>query len=110
MSLKEIAEQNKKQIHFYFGSYPDWSIHSYTLVQHAIDSMMYARINTTQILLCTTDLFTKGYRIFIHPVQGDMFEIKLGENEHTQRMIRMVHNLYRLLVGGEFDHDGIRCR
>lgn len=104
MSLKEITEQNKKQIHFYFGNYSDPTIHSYTLTQIAINSMNYSRINTTQIVLCTTDLFRKGYRIFIHPAKGNTFEIKLGDNSpYTDKDIRMGHNLYKLLIAGTFN-------
>lgn len=103
MSLKEITEQNKKQIHFWFGDYPDGTLNSYSATELAIN---YEKgiIHTTQIVLCTTDLFRKGYRIFIHPVLGNIFEIKLGDNSpYTDKDIRMGHNLYKMLIAGTFN-------
>ena len=105
MSLKEIAKQNKKQIHFYFGPYPDGAVNSYFLTKDTIEAGI-KNIHTTQIVLCTTDLFRKGYRIFIHPLQGNAFEIKLGDNSpYTDKEIRMGHNLYKMLIAGTFDTD-----
>lgn len=106
MSLKEIAEQKEKQIHFYFGNYIDAIAHSYVLTQHVIEAGV-ENIYTTQIVLCTTDLFKKGYRIFIHPTEGNMFEIKLGDNSpYTDKEIRMGHNLYKMLIAGTFNTVG----
>ena len=110
MSLKEITEQNKPQIHFYFGGpnnqYPDGTVHTYKLTELLIE-VESELIVTTQILLCTTDLFRKGYRIFIHPVEGNPFEIKLGDNSpYTNKEIRMGHNLYKMLISGTFDIIG----
>lgn len=107
MSLKEIAEQNKPQIHFYFGGpngqYPDGTVHTYRTTKLLIE-LESERIDTTQIVLCTTDLFRKGYRIFIHPTKGNMFEIKLGDNSpYTDKEIRMEHNLYKMLIAGTFN-------
>lgn len=60
-------------------------------------------INTTQVILCTTDLFAKGYRIFVHGSNYETYEVKLGVNKRTGREIRMGHCLYRLILAGEFD-------
>ncbi len=106
MSLKEIAEQNKPQIHFYFGNYPDATANSYVLTKATIEAGV-KNIFTTQIVLCTTDLFRKGYRIFIHPIIGNEFEIKLGDNSpYTDKEIRMGHNLYKMLIAGTFNNVG----
>lgn len=59
------------------------------------------QIHTTQMGLLNTTLFDKEYRIFIH--SRDTYEIKLGENERTEREIRMGHNLFYLWQNGEFD-------
>lgn len=59
-------------------------------------------IHTTLPCTLSTDLFEKGYKIFIHDLQGDKIEIKLGKNECTTREIRLGHNLEKLLFAGEF--------
>ena len=87
-----------------------------TVPQNLIDKFSYTyestlrcidagfdNINTTQIILCTTDLFEKGYRIFVHDSNYKTYEIKLGVNEQTGREIRMGHCLYKLILSGEFD-------
>ena len=63
-------------------------------------------IDTSQIVTCTTDLFRKGYRIFVHPNPFDGYEIKLGKNDRTSREIKMGHCLYKLILAGEFDVKG----
>lgn len=42
------------------------------------------------ILPCTltTNLFSRGYRVYIHDLEGKTFEIKLGKNECTSRIIK----------------------
>ena len=59
-------------------------------------------INTIQVITCTTDLFRKGYRIFVHPNPGDCFEITLGTCERTNREIKMGNCLYKIILAGEF--------
>lgn len=58
-------------------------------------------IKTTQVLACTTELFSYNYRIFVHDEDGE-FEITLGNCERTTREIRMAHNLPKLIQAGEF--------
>ncbi len=110
MSSKEMTKQNEKQIHFYFGGtdgrYSDGAVHTYKLTKLLIE-LESERIDTTQIILCKTDLFRKGYKIFIHPVEGNAFEIKLGDNSpYTDKEIRMGHNLYKMLIAGTFNTIG----
>ena len=59
-------------------------------------------IVTTQMGYLSTSLFEKGYRIFVCPSEKECYEIKLGSNECTNRVIRMSHNLFNLWRAGEF--------
>ena len=59
-------------------------------------------IHTTQMGLLTTALFEHGYRILIHPYDNAEYEIKLGQNECTDREIRMAHNLFKMWEVGSF--------
>lgn len=59
-------------------------------------------VDTNLIILCTTNLFDLGYRIFIHDKAG-MFEVTLGSCERTTREIKKSHNLPNLIISGEFE-------
>jgi hypothetical protein len=46
-----------------------------------------------------------GFRLFIHPSIGDMFEITFGKCANTSREIRPHHDILKLLLSGEFNTD-----
>ena len=64
------------------------------------------KITSTQVILCTTKLFELGYKIFVHDFKGS-YEIKLGQNDCTNREIRMSHNLPNLILSGEFNKEDL---
>lgn len=60
------------------------------------------QIHTTQMGLLQTALFDHGYRIFVHPYDDEAYEIKLGQNDCTDREIKMETNIFNLWKAGEF--------
>lgn len=52
--------------------------------------------------LLHTRLFEDGYKIFVHESKEDWYEIKLGNNERTNRYIHSGHNLFKMWQAGEF--------
>jgi hypothetical protein len=62
-------------------------------------------VDTYQVICCTTDLFNKGYRIFVHETPASQFEITLGTCERTTREIKMGHDLPKLILAGEFTYE-----
>jgi hypothetical protein len=91
-----------KEIHFYFGGKWEYG----TKVYHSFYSARMAIwnddiVHTTQLVLLSTKLFEQGFRVFIH-TEHRTFEIKLGENKMTKRIIKPESNLLKLLLSGEF--------
>lgn len=55
-------------------------------------------IYTTQTYFLQTDRISEGYRLFIH-APSEEFEIKLGgDNNWTEKEIRLAHNLCKLIL------------
>lgn len=65
-------------------------------------------IHTTCTHFAHPSYWVGKYRLFIHPVTGDMFEIVIGnKNTNTNKEIREVHNIEKMLISGSFDNNGI---
>lgn len=62
-------------------------------------------IYTTQMSLLSTELFTKGFKVFVHNYRKSAIEIKLGENNWTDRNITIKNNLFNLWLAGEINID-----
>ena len=98
----------KAEFHLYLYTLEGYKrdvINAYTvnavndLVAHGKD------VDTYQVICCTTDLFTKGYRIFVHETPAFVHEITLGQCDGTTREIKIGHDLPKLILAGEFTYD-----
>jgi hypothetical protein len=97
-----------REIHFYEYNPPLYigALHDYRHTHYAIQCGKFKAIHTTQMGLLSTSLLEKGYHIFIHEYGREPYEIKLGDNECTNRYIRAGHNLFKMWVSGEFAKKG----
>lgn len=100
-----------KEIHFWYG-YSDMSKKytsfkeekashikvaiSFKELDKIIDEEDTEIIYTTCMGYMNTNLFKKGYKIFVHNTYKSNIEIKLGTNKWTQKEIRMSHNLFKM--------------
>lgn len=91
-----------KEIHFWIGDgYPVDTCVTYK------DMLCKLRNNTpvlhtTQIHFLDTELFVRGYRIYVHINAHTCKEIRLGDKTLTNKLIHENHNLERLLLMGDF--------
>lgn len=103
---------NEYHLYLYRPDFTDTGVMDLTVgeVNKAIEERKSV-ILTMQVCTLSTDLFRKGYRIFVHyeepyaleQCKHKEFEITLGSCERTTREIRMGHNLEKMLLSGEFD-------
>ena len=59
-------------------------------------------IHSDQSYYFSTNTISKGYRLFAHFANGNIEEVKLGDNTCTNRYIRPAHCLSKMLIAGEF--------
>lgn len=96
------------EYHLYFNEEEFLKVMRHELVRFTYDAIsdaieMRENIYTNQIITCKLNLIENGYRIFIHPIAGDMFEITLGDCAGTSRELRPGHSLPNMLISGAFD-------
>lgn len=96
------------EYHLYFNEDEFLKVMQHELVRFTHDAIcnaieMRENIYTNQIITCKLNLIEYGYRIFIHPIAGDMFEITLGECAGISRELRPAHSLPNMLITGAFD-------
>ena len=101
-----IKENKTKELHVFI--YNPFNDNKY---QHAAICMDYKTteaaiermdnfIYTTCTRVVTSDMIRKGYRIFIHLDEEKVNEIKIGENDWTDKEIRWSHRLEEFLYNG----------
>ena len=101
-----MLSNNEKQFHIWFTHCTTGEINCNTPfdIELALNEGLTI-IHTYQVCSVKTYLFELGYRIFVHPHKGQVFELTLGACVNTEREIRSAHNIANLLISGEFDTD-----
>ena len=103
--VRVLAKPKIMEIHFYESEFSvpsgEECHHGWVETEQAIQEQE-PYIVTTQMGFLSTNLFEKGYRIFVHPMEDRRYEIRLGRNACTDRQIVMKNNLFRLWSSGEF--------
>jgi hypothetical protein len=98
---------NNKELHIWMGeNYPNRNKLWITLesTEEALNNDC-DRVDSTQTHVCSTKWLVKGYKIFVHMLDGEVVEIVLGSgNKHTNKEIRIAHNLEKLLLANCFGY------
>ena len=100
---------NWREFHLYFDDFGDGEgngecFYTFSETVLAIYKEKDHIIRTSQVSLCTTDLWNHGFRIFVHPERGfgDVFEIFVGSETFEGEEIQESHDIDRMLMGGSF--------
>ena len=94
-----------KEIHFYLDCYKFTAYDALTTWDKTLEAIKRGDkiIHITSLMnLYFGDLLDDGYRIFVHR-NGKTLECKVGYMEGTEKEIRHVHDIRRMIVAGVFD-------
>jgi hypothetical protein len=93
----------QKELHIWMGEdYPkNDTFLSLAFTDKALEDE-HIIINTVQPHVCSTTWIVKGYRIFVHMLDGKTVEMKLGQIGDNPKEIRVAHNLERMLLANCF--------
>lgn len=95
----------KKEFHVWFRTHFGMTANGYDHVVKQIKTGI-PHISTENVIFADMKIITKyGYRLFIHPANGNLFEITLGECANLDRELRPEMNLLKMLINGAFDTD-----
>lgn len=108
LSLPHLVH-NWREFHLYFDDFGDDEgngecFYTYAETYWAIFKEKDHIIRTSQVSLCTPDLWNHGFRIFIHTQAGfgEVFEIFVGGETFYGKEIRKSHAIDRMLMNGDF--------
>lgn len=101
-----MLNENEKQFHIWFSHCLTGEINCNTPfdIELALNEGL-TQIHTYQVESVGTYLFDIGYRIFVHPHKGSVFELTLGKCSNINTEIKVTHNLCKLLMNNAFDTE-----
>lgn len=94
----------EKELHIWMGeNYPNKNDLFITLesTEKALNNNNQ-RVDTTQPHVCSTTWLVRGYKVFVHMLDGEVVEMKLGYIANNPKEIRVAHNLEKMLLAGCF--------
>lgn len=92
-----------REIHIYLGDKIPYLV-SPTLksTYDVIKDPSIKVVNTTQPHFCSTRYLIDGFRLFVHMIDEEIVEMKLGYIEGCSKEIRVEHNLEKMLMANKF--------
>lgn len=107
--------QFRRELHIWFrNNVPRWGfvepynvlVNMCQILKNESEHLGNVVIHTHNVIFANSRMIEEyGFRLFIHPAVGDMFEITFGECANTNREIKPHHDILKLLLSGEFDTD-----
>lgn len=62
------------------------------------------RVDTVQPHFCSTTWIVRGYKVFVHMLDNEVVEMKLGHINGHPKEIRVAHNLEKMLLANCFGY------